>query len=91
MACAIIPSHRGQSVPLVLEVRGSCIAIPRGVVRCKFQTVDLGTSPNGGLEIWVDGVRYTDVSLITDERLRQVFRQAVEEWDAGEWERKRDR
>ena len=46
--------------------------------------VDLGTAPDGGLEIWVDGVRYTDANLLPDERLRQVFRQAVEEWNAGE-------
>ena len=43
--------------------------------------VDLGTAPDGGLEIWVDGARYTDISALPDERLRQVFRQAVEEWD----------
>jgi len=46
--------------------------------------VDLGTAPDGGLEIWVDGVRYTDVNLLPDERLRQVFGQAVEEWNARE-------
>jgi hypothetical protein len=45
--------------------------------------VDLGTAPGGGLEIWVDGELYTDVSLLSDGRLRQVFRQAVEEWNAG--------
>ena len=52
--------------------------------------VDLGTAPDGGLEIWVNGVRYTDANLLPDERLRRVF-QAIEEWSAGEWERKQDR
>ncbi|HEY72170.1 MAG: hypothetical protein DRJ03_22495 [Chloroflexi bacterium] len=46
--------------------------------------VDLGTAPDGGLEIWVDGARYTDINALPDERLRQVFRQAIEEWDARE-------
>ena len=43
--------------------------------------VDLGTAPDGGLEIWVDGECYTDVSLLPDERLRQAFRQAIERWE----------
>lgn len=46
--------------------------------------VDLGTAPDGGLEIWVDGVCYTDVNLLPDERLRQTFLQVVKEWDAAE-------
>ncbi len=46
--------------------------------------VDLGTAPDGGLEVWVDGECYSDVNLLPDERLRRIFRQAVEEWDAGE-------
>jgi hypothetical protein len=48
--------------------------------------IDLGTAPDGGLEIWVDGERYTDVDLLPDERLRRMVRQVVEEWDAGTWE-----
>jgi len=46
--------------------------------------VDLGTAPDGGLELWVDGVRYTDVNALPDEQLRQTFSQAIEEWDARE-------
>ena len=48
--------------------------------------VDLGTTPEGGLEIWVDGERYAEVDLLPDERLRQIIHQVIEEWDAGEWE-----
>ncbi len=44
--------------------------------------VDLGTSPDGGLEIWVNGALYTDVNALPDARLRQIIRQAVEEWNA---------
>ncbi len=43
--------------------------------------VDLGTAPDGGLEIWVDGECYTDINLLPDERLRRAIRQAVERWE----------
>lgn len=43
--------------------------------------VDLGTAPDGGLEIWVNGERHTDIDLIPDERLRQTIRQAIEKWE----------
>ncbi len=43
--------------------------------------VDLGTTPEGGLEIWVNGERYTDLSQLPSERLRQVFQQAIERWE----------
>jgi len=42
--------------------------------------VDLGTTPDEGLELWVNGERYIKVDLIPDERLRQTIRQAVERW-----------
>jgi hypothetical protein len=43
--------------------------------------VDLGTSQDGGLEIWVNGQLYHDVDALPDERLKQAFRQAVSQWD----------
>lgn len=39
--------------------------------------VDLGTAPDGGLEIWVNGERYTDINLLPDERLRRVFQEVI--------------
>ena len=42
--------------------------------------VDLGTAPDGKLEIWIDGERYTDVGRIPDERMRQAILQAIESW-----------
>ncbi|MDY6877916.1 MAG: hypothetical protein SWK90_17165 [Chloroflexota bacterium] len=48
--------------------------------------VDLGTTSNGGLTIWMNGECYTDISDLPDERLRDVIRQAVEEWNAGKQE-----
>ncbi len=46
--------------------------------------VDLGTAPDGGLEIWVDGQLYTEIALIPNERLRQTIQGAVEKWNQSE-------
>ena len=43
--------------------------------------IDLGTSPDGGLEIWVDGECYTDINQLPDARLRTAFQRAVQEWE----------
>ncbi|MCL4266790.1 MAG: hypothetical protein KJ069_26660 [Anaerolineae bacterium] len=44
--------------------------------------VDLGTAADGGLEILVDGVAYTDVAAVPDEKLRLLIQQAIEKWEA---------
>ena len=43
--------------------------------------VDLGTSPDGSLEIWVNGQLYNEVESLPDKRLKQAFRQAVDQWN----------
>lgn len=43
----------------------------------KSYDVDLGTSPDGGLEIRVGDKRYTSVEQIPDLRLREAITQAV--------------
>ncbi len=43
--------------------------------------IDLGTSPDGGLEIWVDGECYMGVNDLPDARLRTAFQRAVQEWE----------
>jgi hypothetical protein len=43
--------------------------------------VDLGTSPDGSLEIWVNGQVYNEIEALPDDRLKQAFRQAVEQWN----------
>ena len=45
--------------------------------------IDFGTASDGGLEIWVNGEMYTDVKALPDERLRQAFQEAIEQWDKG--------
>jgi hypothetical protein len=43
--------------------------------------VDFGTAADGGLEVWVEGERYSDIDQIPNVRLREVVRQAVESWN----------
>jgi hypothetical protein len=43
-------------------------------------SIDLGTAPDGSLEIWVDGQRYDSIEQLPDERLRRAFQRAVEQW-----------
>ncbi|MBN1872688.1 MAG: hypothetical protein JXA33_00525 [Anaerolineae bacterium] len=44
--------------------------------------VDLGSTSEGNLEIWVNGECYTDINQLPNPRLREAFRQAVEQWQA---------
>ena len=48
--------------------------------------VDLGTAPDGSLEIAVDGQIYGDISHIPDRRVRDALAKAVQEWKAGTWQ-----
>ena len=43
--------------------------------------IDLGTSQDGGLEIWVNGQVYDGIEALPDKRLKQAFRQAVDQWN----------
>jgi len=43
--------------------------------------IDLGSSPDGGLEIWVNGKPYNSIESLPDENLQAAFRQAVEQWN----------
>ena len=46
--------------------------------------VDFGTGLDGALEVWVDGVQYSDFNEIPNTHLREVIRQAVESWNLGQ-------
>jgi len=39
--------------------------------------IDLGSASDGSLEIWVNGEKFTDIDSLKDEKLQQVFREAV--------------
>lgn len=43
--------------------------------------IDLGTAPDGGLEIWVNGKAFDSIESLPDERLKAAFREAVEKWN----------
>ena len=40
-------------------------------------SLDFGTGEDGGLEIWIDGERYSEVSTIPDDRIRRSIEKAV--------------
>jgi hypothetical protein len=48
----------------------------------KFK-IDLGTSEDGSLEIWVNGTKYSSVNDLPDEELKQAFLGAVKKWEEG--------
>lgn len=43
--------------------------------------VDLGSSADGSLEIWIDGTHYTAIDEIPNPRLQALFKEAIEHWD----------
>lgn len=43
--------------------------------------VDLGSAPDGTLEIWVNDRKYTSVNDLPDDRLKRVFRESVTQWN----------
>ena len=48
----------------------------------KFK-IDLGTSEDGTLEIWVNETKYASVNDLPDEELKQAFLDAVKKWEEG--------
>jgi hypothetical protein len=48
----------------------------------KFK-IDLGTSEDGSLAIWVNGTKYLSVNDLPDEELKQAFLEAVKKWEEG--------
>ena len=43
--------------------------------------VDLGSAPDGTLEIWVNDKKYTNVNDLPDNRLKRAFRESVTQWN----------
>lgn len=43
--------------------------------------VDLGSAPDGTLEIWVNDKKYTNVNDLPDDKLKRVFRASVVKWN----------
>ena len=45
--------------------------------------VDLGSAPDGTLEIWVNDKKYSNVNDLPDSKVKQAFRDAVTKWNKG--------
>lgn len=86
----------GEGVTLYDEDVGEKLAAPfaeqiEDILRARLEAdpylqslkVDLGTGPDGSLEIWLNGVRYTDIHQLPDDRLRQAFQEAIADWQAA--------
>jgi hypothetical protein len=43
--------------------------------------VDLGSAPDGTLEIWINDKKYTNVNDLPDNRLKLAFRESVTKWN----------
>jgi len=43
--------------------------------------VDLGSAPDGTLEIWVNEKKYANVNDLPDDRLKRAFRESVLKWN----------
>lgn len=44
--------------------------------------IDLGSAPDGTLEIWVNDKKYTNVNDLPDNRLKKAFRESVRQWNS---------
>ena len=43
--------------------------------------IDLGSAPDGTLEIWVNDKKYSNVNDLPDNRLKKAFRDSVRQWN----------
>lgn len=43
--------------------------------------VDLGSAPDGTLEIWVNDKKYINVNDLPDNKMKRVFRESVTQWN----------
>jgi len=85
----------GEGVTLYDHDEGEQLAAPfaeqiEDVLRAKLEQdpylktfqVDFGTAPDGGLDIWVNGAKYSGVANIPDDRLKQALLEAVKDWNS---------
>jgi hypothetical protein len=83
-----------EGVTLFDHDAGERIAAPfaeqiEDILRAKLESdpfnrfeIDLGTSKDGLLEIWVNGAKYDSVNDLPDEELKQAFLGAVKKWES---------
>ena len=70
-----------MAAPFAEQIEDILHAILEKDPHLKQFEVDLGTGPDGGLKIWVNGQVYDAIEALPDKRLQQALRQAVKQWD----------
>lgn len=85
----------GEGVTLFDQDEGEQVAAPfaeqiEDVLRAKAKSdpylksldIDFGTGEDGGLTIWLNGVKYDGVASLPDERVKEALLQAVKDWNS---------
>jgi hypothetical protein len=85
----------GEGITLYDHDEGEKVAAPfaeqiEDILRAKAKSdpylqsldIDFGTAADGGLEIWVNGVKYDGVASLTDEKLKETLLQVVKDWNS---------
>lgn len=85
----------GEGVTLFDHDEGEQVAAPfaeqiEDVLRAKAKSdpylksldIDFGTGEDGGLTIWLNGVKYDGVANLPDERIKEALLQSVKDWNS---------
>lgn len=86
--------REGKKVTVFDYAEGEKVAAPfteqiEDIFRAKIEAnpdlnhyqIDLGSAPDGALEIWVNDKKYTNVNDLPDNKLKQAFRDSVTQWN----------
>jgi hypothetical protein len=68
---AIISEQIEEQVKEILEAQGKMLD----------REIDFASAADGSLEIWIDGIKYSEVSEIPDEDIRDALMKSVEEFN----------
>jgi hypothetical protein len=85
--------REGKKVTIFDHDEGEKLAAPfteqiEDIFRAKIEAdpdlnhyqVDLGSAPDGTLEIWINDKKYTSVNDLPDDKLKKAFRASVAKW-----------
>jgi hypothetical protein len=77
--------HQAEDEKLAAPFAEQIEDILRGLLQAhpelNHYDIDLGTAPDSGLEIWVNGQKYNQIEDLPDDGLRQVFYEAIQKWE----------
>ena len=75
--------HPGEAVasPFAEQIEDVVQAKLAGDPEMAKYKVDLGTRPDGGLEVSVNGEKYDGINAIPDEKLKKLLHEAVAQWE----------